>query len=149
MADSALTVSASAHVDATPSEVFDFICRPANHAEISGDGSVRGDRVGPDRLAGVGDRFGMRMKMFGLPYRMTNKVVEYEADARIAWCHPGKHRWRWEVSAAEGGGTTVTETFDMSTSPLKPGLRLLGYPEGHRSNVTASVANVAAHFASR
>lgn len=141
-----LTASASAHVDATPSEVFDFIARPANHAEISGDRSVKGEQVGPDRLAALGDRFGMRMKMYGLPYRITNKVVEYEADRLIAWCHPGRHRWRWQVEPAEGGGTTVTETFDMSTSPIKPALRLLGYPRGHDDNVRRSVDNVAAHF---
>ncbi len=141
------TVSASAVVDAPADEVFAFICRPANHPEISGDHSVKGDRHGPEQLAAVGDSFGMSMKMFGLPYRITNKVVEFEAGRKIAWCHPGKHRWRWEVEAQPEGGTKVTETFDMSTSPLKPALRLFGYPEGHRENVQQSVANVAAHFA--
>ncbi len=60
------------------------------------------------------------MKMFGLPYRITNRVVEFERGSKIAWCHPGKHRWRWEVAQAGDGETRVTETFDMSTSPLKP-----------------------------
>ena len=142
-----LTVSASAHVDAPAEEVFAFLCRPANHPEISGDQSVKGDRHGPEMLSAEGERFGMRMKMYGLPYRITNTVVEFEPGSRIAWCHPGKHRWRWEVEASDAGGCTVTETFDMSTSPIKPALRLLGYPEGHRSNVERSVANVAAHFA--
>ena len=142
------SVSASAVVDAPADEVFAFICRPGNHPEISGDQSVKGDRHGPEQLGAVGDTFGMSMKMFGLPYRITNKVVEFEAGRKIAWCHPGKHRWRWEVEALPEGGTKVTETFDMSTSPLKPALRLLGYPEGHRTNVERSVANVVAHFAS-
>ncbi len=44
------SVSASAIVDAAPEEVFAFVCRPANHPEISGDGSVKGDRHGPDEL---------------------------------------------------------------------------------------------------
>ena len=35
------TVSSTAVVDAPPAEVFEFLRRPANHAEISGDGSVR------------------------------------------------------------------------------------------------------------
>ena len=141
------TVSASAIVDASPAEVFDFVTRPANHPAISGDGSVQGDRHGPEQLTGEGDRFGMSMKMFGLPYRITNTVVEYEPDQRIAWCHPGKHRWRWEVEPAGEGKTKVTETFDMSTSPLQPALRLLGYPKGHQDNVRRSVDNVANHFA--
>ncbi len=150
MADSTLsdlTVSASALVDAPAAEVFAFVCRPANHPEISGDDSVKGDRHGPEQLAAVGDKFGMRMKMYGLPYRITNTVKEFEAGSKVAWCHPGKHLWRWEVEAIPSGGTRVTETFDMTSSPLKAGLKLLGYPKGHQKNVEQSVANVAAHFA--
>lgn len=146
MADD-LTASASAEVDAPAEEVFAFICRPANHAEISGDESVKGERHGPEMLSAEGDKFGMRMKMYGLPYRITNTVVEFEAGKKIAWCHPGKHRWRWEVEALPKGGSRVTETFDMSTSPIKPALRLMGYPKGHQANVEKSVANVAKHFA--
>lgn len=146
MADE-LTVSASAEVDAPADEVFAFICRPANHPEISGDESVKGERHGPEQLSAEGEKFGMKMKMYGLPYRITNTVVEFEAGKKVAWCHPGKHRWRWEVEALPTGGTKVTETFDMSPSPIKPALKLLGYPEGHRANVEQSVANVAAHFA--
>ena len=141
------TVSASAVVDASPAEVFDYVTRPANHPQISGDGSVKGDRYGPEQLTGEGDKFGMSMKMYGLPYRITNTVVEYEPDRRIAWCHPGKHRWRWEVEPAGEGKTKVTETFDMSTSPLQPALRLLGFPKRHQDNVRRSVDNVAGHFA--
>ncbi|MDE0804942.1 MAG: SRPBCC family protein [Acidimicrobiales bacterium] len=141
------TASASAEVDAPVEEVFAFLCRPANHAEISGDDSVKGERHGPEQLSAEGDKFGMKMKMFGLPYRITNTVVEFDAGKKIAWCHPGKHRWRWEVEALPKGGTLVTETFDMSTSPLRPALKLMGYPKGHQSNVEKSVANVAAHFA--
>ena len=142
------TISASAIVDASPAEVFAFVASPVNHAEISGDRSVQGDRHGPDRLTAEGDQFGMSMKMFGLPYRITNTVVEYEDGRRIAWCHPGKHRWRWEVEPAGEGKTKVTETFDMSTSPLKAGLRLVGFPGRHEDNVRRSVDNVAAHFSS-
>lgn len=146
MADE-LTASASAEVDAPADEVFAFICRPATHPEISGDESVKGERHGPEQLSAEGEKFGMKMKMYGLPYRITNTVVEFEAGKKVAWCHPGKHRWRWEVEALPAGGTKVTETFDMSTSPIKPALKLLGYPKGHQANVDKSVANVAKHFA--
>lgn len=141
------TASATTHVDATAEEVFDFIRRPANHPEISGDGSVKGSRHGAEVLSGEGDTFGMSMRMYGLPYRITNTVVEYEEGRRLAWCHPGKHRWRWEVEPVAAGGCTVTETFDMSTSPLKPALRLMGFPGKHQENVERSVVNVAKHFA--
>lgn len=139
------TVSASAIVDAPPAEVFDFIRRPANHYIICGDQSVKGRTSGPDQLA-LGDRFGMSMRI-GLPYRVTSKVVEFEPDRRIAWCHFAGHRWRWEVEDAGNGRSKVTETFDLSTARFPPALKLMGYPRGHEKNVAASVANLAAHFA--
>jgi len=141
------SVSATTTVDATPAEVFDFLRRPANHPIISGDGSVTGTTSGPERLS-LGDRFGMSMKIV-LPYRMRNTVVEYEEDRRIAWCHPGKHRWRWELEPTGEGKTRVTETFDMSTAVFPPALRLVGYPKRHLPNVARSVANVRDHFARR
>jgi hypothetical protein len=142
MADS---VSASAAVAADPHAVFEYVRRPANHAAISGDGTVRGIVKGPEALD-LGDRFGMSMK-FGVPYRVTSKVVEFEPDRRIAWCHFGGHRWRWEFEPAEEGAR-ITLTYDQTTARFPPLLRMLGYPERHRDNVEQSVANVAAHFAS-
>jgi hypothetical protein len=142
-----LTASASAEVEASAEDVFDYICRPANHPAISGDETVKGDRQGPERLSAVGDKFGMSMKMFGVPYRSPNTVKEYDEGRTIAWCHPGRHRWRWEIEELGDDRCRVTETFDMSTSPIKPALRLMGYPAGHQDNVEQSVANVAAHFA--
>jgi hypothetical protein len=137
-------VSASADVAASPHDVFEYVRRPANHAAISGDGSVQHTVKGPEAL-GPGDRFGMSMKL-GVPYRVTSTVMEFEADKRIAWSHFGGHRWRWEVEPAPGGAR-VTLTYDQSTAKFPPALRLLGYPERHRKNVEQSVANVAAHFA--
>lgn len=139
-------ISATAEVDAPPADVFDFLRRPANHPTISGDATVKGTRHGPEVLS-EGDRFGMDMKMFGVPYRMTNRVVEWVDGTKVAWCHPGGHRWRWELEPLADGRTRVTETFDLSTAKLPPALRLLGYPGRHRSNVARSVANVRDHFA--
>jgi uncharacterized protein YndB with AHSA1/START domain len=139
------TVSASTMVDAPPEAVFDYLRRPANHAEINGDHTVRGTTSGPEQL-GLGDSFGMKMKM-GAPYRIRSKVVELEPDRKIAWRHPLGHKWRWEVEPAGEGKTKVTETFDMSSALFPPSLRLMGYPKGHAKNVAASVRNVAAHFA--
>lgn len=141
------TVSATVEVDAPPADVFDFLRRPANHPIVSGDETVKGTRVGPE-LLDEGDRFGMRMKQFGVPYSMTNTVVEFQHGTKIAWCHPGKHRWRWELEPTVDGRTRLTETFDMSTALFPPGLRLLGFPKRHRDNVARSVANVRDHFAS-
>ena len=140
------SISDKVVVPAPPAAVFEVLTDTSRHAEIDGSGSVRGTRGEGTRLTGKGDTFGMSMRV-GLPYPITNTVVEFEAGKKIAWCHPGKHRWRWEVEALPKGGSRVTETFDMSTSPIKPALRLMGYPKGHQANVEKSVANVAKHFA--
>ena len=90
------TVSATGTVPATPDAVFDFLRRPANHSELSGDGTVKGSRTGDEELS-MDSRFGMKMKV-GVPYRVSSKVVEFEQDHLIAWCHFGGHRWRWSSS---------------------------------------------------
>ena len=138
------TVSATGIVPATPAAVFDFLRRPANHSELSGDGTVKGSRTGDEELS-MDSRFGMKMKV-GVPYRVSSKVVEFEQDHLIAWCHFGGHRWRWELEPVDGG-TQVTETFDMSTAKFPPALRLVGYPKRHQDNVAMSVDNLIAHFA--
>lgn len=139
------TVSATGVIDASPSDVFDFIRRPANHAEISGDHSVRGTVKGPE-LLGPDSRFGMKMKV-GVPYRMKSRVVEFDDDRVLAWCHFSGHRWRWELQPTGNGQTQLTETFDLSTAKIPFMLRRMGYPKGHLSNVANSIANVAGHFA--
>jgi uncharacterized protein YndB with AHSA1/START domain len=137
------SVSATGTVPAPPHEVFEFLRRPANHAVLSGDGSVR-DVAKGDAVLEADSKFGMKMKV-GVPYRVSSKVVEFEPDHLIAWCHFAGHRWRW-VLAPAGDGTTVTETFDMSTSRFPWALRAVGYPKRHEDNVAASVANLIAHF---
>ncbi len=139
------TVSATGVIDASASDVFDFIRRPANHAEISGDHSVRGTVKGPE-LLGPDSRFGMKMKV-GVPYRMKSRVVEFDEDRVLAWCHFSGHRWRWELQPTGDRQTQLTETFDLSTAKIPFMLRRMGYPKGHLSNVANSIANVAGHFA--
>lgn len=140
------SASATVTVNASPQEVFDFVRRPANHAQISGDHTVRGNFAGPEKL-GPDSRFGMKMKL-GVPYRVKSKVVEFDEDRVIAWCHLSGHRWRWELRPS-GDGTRVTETYDQSTAKVPLVLKVMGYPKRHVSNVANSVANLAAHFAKR
>lgn len=110
-------ISASTTVDAPPSTVFAILADPRQHARIDGSGSVGSVIEGPERLAAKGDTFRVHMRMFGLPYTITNKVVEHEAERRIAWRHFGAHRWRYVLEPTDDGGTTVTETFDYSRYP--------------------------------
>ncbi|MDO9456351.1 SRPBCC family protein [Nocardioides sp.] len=108
--------SATTTIDAPAATVFAILSDPRQHARIDGSGSVKGSTVGPDRLE-LGSEFGMSMKR-GAGYKMTNKVVEHEADRLIAWRHVGAHRWRYELAPTNGGGTQVTETWDLS--PYNP-----------------------------
>lgn len=152
------TVTGSIVVAAPPAEVFALIANPHRHHEFDGSGTVRKATSGPERLA-LGDRFGMDMKIT-LPYRITNRVVEFEADRRIGWCHFAKAVWRYELEPVDGGtpatelarspsdtaptggpgagprgGTRITETFDYAGSPVAKGMELLKMPQGNAKSI--------------
>lgn len=133
------TVSASTVVAAPPDEVFALLANPHRHHEFDGSGTVRGAVSGPDRLA-LGDRFAMRMKI-KLPYRVTNRVVEFEPDRRIGWCHPAKAVWRYELEPV-GDGTRITETFDYSGSPVAKGMELAGFPKGNARSIRDTLSRL-------
>ena len=135
-------VSDSVVVDAPASVVFDILADPRQHQRIDGSGSLQGSLSGPARLE-KGSRFGMDMKMFGLPYKIRNTVVELEDDRRIAWRHFGGHRWRYVLEPLDGG-TKVTESFDYSRYGLVPRLvvELAGFPERNRRGITGTLAKL-------
>jgi hypothetical protein len=108
------SVSATAVVAAPRQRLFDLVATPAMHPRIDGSGTVRAvSASSPQRLA-LGARFGMAMRI-ALPYRISNRVVEFEEGTRIGWAHFSRAVWRWEFRDVEGG-TAVTETFDWSHS---------------------------------
>jgi uncharacterized protein YndB with AHSA1/START domain len=127
-------------IDAPPEAVFAILADPRQHPRIDGSGSVREVVEGPDRLSD-GARFGVSMRLFGLPYRIRNSVVEFDQDRRIAWRHFGSHRWRYELEPTADGGTVVTETFDYTRCDrvTAAGLRLAGFPERNASGITATL----------
>jgi hypothetical protein len=106
-------------VAAPASVVFSILADPRSHPLFDGSGTVRGRIEGPARLT-LGSRFRMRMR-WGIPYLITNTVVEFTPDALIAWRHFARHRWRYEVVALDDAATEVTETFDWGCA-LVPGL---------------------------
>jgi hypothetical protein len=106
-------VSGSRVIAADAQALFDIVADPTLHHVIDGSGSVQGVRGGSRKLA-LGDKFSAKMRI-GVPYLITNKVVEYTEGRRIAWAHLGGWRWRYEFEPVDGG-TEVTETFDWSTS---------------------------------
>ena len=136
-------VSASTTIEAAPSVVFDIVANPYEHPRIDGSGSVQAGLVGPERLS-RGAEFGVSMRLFGVPYTIKNRVVEFEEDRRIAWRHFGAHRWRYELEPTDDGGTSVTETWDASRyQPLVfRALALLGFPERNRHGITATLVRL-------
>lgn len=138
-------VSASAVVDAPPGVVFAIVSDPRQHPRIDGSGSVRGRVTGPERLAAKGDRFGVSMRLFGVPYRIHNTVVEIEPDRRIAWRHFGAHRWRYELEPLPDGRTRVTETWDATRYPQAAfrALALAGFPARNRRGIERTLQRLA------
>ena len=129
-------ISESVDVDAPPEVVFAILSDPRQHARIDGSGSVRELVKGPERLS-KGATFGMDMKLFGLPYKIRNTVVEYDENRQIAWRHFGGHRWRYVLEPTEwrDAGHRVVRLQPVRPVPT-PGRGARRFPEaqprGHR-----------------
>lgn len=135
-------VSVTRNIAAPPEVIFDLLADPARHAEIDGSGMVQQNRGASERLA-LGSKFGMDMKFGPIPYRITNTVVEFEENRLIAWCHFGKHRWRYELEPRDDGTTDVTESFDYSHAAVPKAIELMGYPAKHADNIAATLERLA------
>jgi hypothetical protein len=135
----------SRFVPAAPDAIFELLSDPASHALIDGSGSVRGSAdEAPQRLT-LGSKFGMQMRI-GVPYRMTNEVVEFDEPRLIAWRHVGGHVWRYVLEPTEGG-TTVTEEFDWRPAKSALALRAVRAPTRNRESIEKTLDRLAAHFA--
>ena len=137
-------VSDSITIDAPPAVVFAILAAPRQHARIDGSGSVQSVISGPDRITGNGQSFVVRMKLFGVPYVIMNRVVEFEPDRLIAWRHFTANRWRYELAPTADGGTTVTETFDMSRADRVTDavVKWAKFPERNRQGITETLARL-------
>jgi uncharacterized protein YndB with AHSA1/START domain len=140
-------VSVERVISAPPERIWPYVADPSKHSVIDGSGSVKGAREDA-RLLHLGDSFGMDMRM-GVPYRMTNTVVELEENRRIAWRQEtGKHVWRYELEPVDAG-TRVRESFDMTTSRGAWLLRLIGAPQRNRKNMEQTLARLEAEVTAR
>jgi hypothetical protein len=109
-------------IEAPAADIFAIVADASRHPEIDGSGSVKQLKQGaPEKLA-LGTTFGMSMKL-GVPYSMSNTVIEFEPDKRIAWqttfAGPlgrfiGGRIWRYELEMSGGSGTLVRESWDIS-----------------------------------
>jgi uncharacterized protein YndB with AHSA1/START domain len=135
------TVSAERVIHAPPAQVFAVLADPARHPEIDGSGSVRHQRDGnPERLS-LGATFAMDMRI-GMPYRITNEVVEFEEDRRIGWRHWARNVWRYELEPVDGG-TRVRETFDYTNGRGQLFLRLTATPRKNRQAIEKTLERLA------
>jgi hypothetical protein len=134
---SSYLVSESRVIRADPQALFDIVADPAMHPRIDGSGSVRELRDGaPGRLS-LGATFGINMKL-GAPYKITNKVIEFDEPNVIAWRHFNGHVWRYLFEPVDGG-TKVTEQWDARPAKNKIFLRLSGFPDRNREGILATL----------
>jgi uncharacterized protein YndB with AHSA1/START domain len=114
-------VSVDRVINAPSAALFAVVADATRHPEIDGSGQLVKAKEGAARQLTLGSTFGMAMKM-GVPYTVTNTVIEFEQDRRIAWqtvlAGPlgrflGGRIWRYELEPVDGG-TKVTESWDLS-----------------------------------
>jgi hypothetical protein len=143
--DPAKVVSRSTIVPAPAQMIFDLLADPRRHNEIDGSGTVQSAQINaPERLS-LDATFGMQMKM-GLPYKITNTVVEFEENKTIAWRHVGGHIWRYILESVDGG-TKVTEQFDWNKSKAPLILKLRKSPQDNAKSIEKTLENLVKRFA--
>ena len=140
-------ISASHLVPATPNEIFELLANPAMHAVIDGSGSVLAPKDSAPQRLSLNATFGMSMKK-GMPYKITNTVVEFVEGKQIAWRHFGGHIWRYILEPTTGG-TTVTEQFAYRNSKSPLMLELAGYVKGNNKAIKQTLVNLAEYFADK
>jgi uncharacterized protein YndB with AHSA1/START domain len=139
-------ISVSRYIPAPPDKIFDLLADPKMHPVLDGSGTVQKPREGnPERLS-LDAEFGMDMKI-GAPYKITNKVVEFEEGKRIAWCHFARNIWRYELEPKDAG-TLVTESFDFSKGRA-PGfaLQVSGFTKRNKKAMERTLENLERHLA--
>lgn len=132
-------------VPAEPQAIFDLLADPSEHPRLDGSGTVRATADEHVERLSLGAKFGMSMKQ-GVPYRMTNEVVEFDEPNLIAWRHVGHHVWRYRLRPVDGG-TEVTEEFDWTDARSALFIRLIGAPKRNAAAIAATLDRIAARFA--
>ena len=123
----------------------------SRHPEIDGSGAVVKPKAGTPQKLTLGATFGMSMKA-GVPYSMSNTVIEFEQDRRIAWKtvlagflgrYLGGRIWRYEFEPVEGG-TLVRESWDISQDKQATFLRRGKLPSTTAESMTKTLERLAA-----
>lgn len=138
-------VSRSVDVAAPAAELFAMVADPRRHHEFDGSGTVRSNITAPAELT-VGARFSTKMRMFGVPYRITSTVTALKPDELVEWRHPFGHRWRWEFEQLSPTLTRATETFDYrDTGAIKDRLDYydrMGFAKSNATGIESTLARL-------
>lgn len=105
-------ISRRAIVNAPAAVIFELVANPRRHHELDGSGTVGPNISGPERLT-LGATFSTHMRMFGVPYKTTCTITQFQENAIIEWQVGGRQKWRWELRELEPEITEVTETWDI------------------------------------
>ena len=139
-------VSRSVEVAAPAAELFAMAADPRRHSELDGSGTVRDNIKAPSKLA-EGSKFSTKMRMLGLPYRITSTVTELKPDEVVEWRHPLGHRWRWEFESlsptTHPGHRDLRLPLRWRTQEHPEVLRGDGFRKGQRDRYRSDVGQVA------
>jgi hypothetical protein len=143
-------VSRSVEVAAPAAELYALASDPRRHHELDGSGTV-GDNISVPAQMAVGSKFSTKMKMYGVPYRITSRVTALKPNELFEWRHPLGHRWRWEFESLSPTLTRVTETFDYSgAGAIKKGLKyyeLMGFVKANATGIESTLAKLRDRYA--
>jgi uncharacterized protein YndB with AHSA1/START domain len=143
-------VSVERVIHAPAAAIFAVVADATRHPETDGSGTVIKPKPGAPQKLEMGSTFGMSMKM-GVPYSMSNTVVEFEQDRRIAWrtAFPGflgkfvgGRVWRYQFDPVDGG-TKVTESWDISGDKQAFMMKRGGMAKGAEESMTKTLARLA------
>ncbi len=138
-------VSRSVEVRAPAADLFAIVADPRRHHELDGSGTV-GKNIRALHTLVPGARFTTKMRMFGVPYRITSTITAMKPDELIEWRHPAGHHWRWEFATITPTITRVTETFDYrNTGPLKDRLKYYertGFAKRNAAGIEATLTKL-------
>jgi uncharacterized protein YndB with AHSA1/START domain len=146
------TVSVERVIKAPAREIFALLADAGRHPSFDGSGTVD-HASSPSIPLELGTTFSMRMRgrpeTLFLPYTMTNTVIEFEPDRRIAWQPTtfgglvGGRIWRYELTPTDDG-TLVRETWDLSKDRQRLMLKMGSMPRQTEDGMRATLARIAA-----
>ena len=141
-------VARRATVHAPAEDLFALVNDPRLHATLDGSGTVRDNVTGPATLT-KGAKFTTKMRMYGVPYRITCTVTDHVDTPEIQVVestHPAGHRWRWELAPLTTDTTEVTESFDNRPSKIGRFMEIVGMGERNADGITATLERLISKY---